>query len=58
MDVEGTIIVRDLRTNDIVSNIKLDNNYETGSVLFNEKKNDELFVFSNSDLGLYYINGD
>jgi WD40 repeat protein len=58
MDVEGNIIIRDLRTNDIISNIKLDNNYETGQVLLNDKRKDELFVFSNCDLGLYYISGD
>lgn len=35
MDTEGTVIVRDLRNNDVLSTIRLERSYESGLVLFN-----------------------
>lgn len=50
MDVEGTIIVRDMRNLEIISNIRLNKQFETGEVLFNQKMKNELLVFYNNDL--------
>lgn len=57
MDVEGTVIVRDLRAHDIISTIRLNKPYESGQVLFNHKMKDELFVFYNNEMELYSIDG-
>lgn len=57
MDVEGTIIVRDLKKNDILATIKIDNQYETGFILFNSKIKEEFFVFYNNNLYIYHTDG-
>lgn len=57
MDVEGTVIVRDLRSQDILSTIKLDQSYESGLVLFNQKMKNEIFVFINNELCIYHVDG-
>ena len=57
MDVEGTVIVRDLRAHDIISTIRLNKSYESGLVLFNQKMKDELFICFNNEIELYSIDG-
>ena len=57
MDVEGTIIVRDLRSSELLSTIRLNRQYETGQILFNSKMKNELIVFYNNDLELYDTDG-
>ena len=57
MDVEGTVIVRDLRAHDIVSTIKLDRSFESGQIMFNSKMKEELFVAYNNEIELYSIEG-
>jgi WD40 repeat protein len=57
MDVEGTILVRDLRSSELISTIRLNKQYETGCLLFNEKMKNELIVFYNNELELYDTDG-
>lgn len=53
MDVEGTILVRDLRQQDVISTINLGRSYDSGTLMFNPKMKNELLVFYNNDLELY-----
>jgi len=53
MDVEGTVIVRDLRTSDPISTIRLGRQYESGQLLFNRKMKNELVVFYNNEVEMY-----
>lgn len=57
MDVEGTIIVRDLRNLEIISTIRLNRQYESGLVMFNNQMKNEIIVFYNNDLEMYDIDG-
>lgn len=57
MDVEGTVIVRDIRSHDIISQIRLGRSYESGLVLFNSRMKEELFVCLNNEIELYTIEG-
>lgn len=57
MDVEGNILVRDLRHLDIITTINLNRQYESGVLLFNTKMKNELFVFYNNDLEIYDTDG-
>jgi hypothetical protein len=57
MDVEGTIIVRDLRRNDVLSNIRINKQVESGFVLFNQKMKDEMFIVVNNYLYIYHTDG-
>ena len=57
MDVEGTIIVRDMRNYEVISSIRLNRQYETGQVLFNQNMKNELIVFYNNDLEVYDTDG-
>ena len=53
LDAEGTVIVRDLRTLDAVSTIRLGRPFESGLLLFNQKAKNELVVFYNDELAMY-----
>lgn len=57
MDLEGTIIVRDLRKGDPVSTIRLQKTIESGFVLKNNKMKDEFFVVNNNTLSVYHVDG-
>jgi len=57
MDVEGTVIVRDLKKNDILTTIKVEQSYESGFVVFNQKIREEFFVFFNNTLQIYHTDG-
>lgn len=58
MDAEGTTIIRDLRSHDIVSTIRLDTQqYQSGAVLFNNRMKSELFIALNKDLYVYHVDG-
>jgi len=54
MDTEGTILVRDLNnSSDILNTMRINKSYETGFLLFNNKVQNELFVFFNNELEVY-----
>lgn len=57
MDIDGTIIVRDLRSADPISTIRMNRQYESGQVLFNTRMNNELIVFYNNEIELYESDG-
>lgn len=57
MDVEGNVLVRDLRSLDIITTVNMNKQYESGLVLFNTKMKNEFFVFYNNDLEIYDTDG-
>jgi hypothetical protein len=57
MDVEGTVIVRDLRKNDVLSTIRLGKSVESGFVKFNSRIKDEFFIVINNVLYVYHTDG-
>ena len=59
MDIDGNIIVRDLRkSNDVISNFKVGcGSFESGFLMFNNKIKDEFFVGINSNMYIYHNEG-
>jgi len=58
LDVEGTVIVRELRKNEILTQLKVEGaHFETGLILFNAKIKEEFFVFFNNKLSVYHTDG-
>ena len=58
MDTEGNVLVRDVTNhNEILYQIKIYKQYETGCLLFNQNKEKEVFVFCNNEVELYDADG-
>ncbi|CDW73591.1 protein fan [Stylonychia lemnae] len=57
MDLEGTIIVRDMRNLEVITNIRQSKQYESGQVLFNTQMKNEIIVFFNNELEMYDTDG-
>ena len=58
MDVEGNILVRDMRNiNDVLAHIKMGRGYESGEILFNSKMKNDLFVCYNNVVEIYDTDG-
>jgi hypothetical protein len=58
LDTEGTLILRDITNNlEIISQIRLNRQFESGEVLFNQRMKNEVIMFYNNQLDMWDVEG-